>query len=103
MSMRPQPLTGPARDTALAELAAAGWTHDPAREAVSKTFRFKDFSAAWGWMSRVALAAERLDHHPEWTNVYNRVSVTLTTHDPRGLTQLDIDLAREMDALSGTP
>lgn len=97
--MRPQKLTGPERDTALAALSAAGWALDPARDAVTKAFKFKDFNAAWGWMNRVALLAEKADHHPEWSNVYNRVSVTLTTHDARGLTVLDVDLAQAIDGL----
>ena len=95
--MRPLKLTGAERDAALAELAAAGWAHEPGRDAVSKAFRFKDFNAAFGWMTRVALLAEKADHHPEWSNVYNRVSVTLTTHDAGGLTVLDLDMARAMD------
>jgi 4a-hydroxytetrahydrobiopterin dehydratase len=69
------------------------WTPLAGRDAVRKTFVFADFNAAWGFMSRVALAAEKADHHPEWTNVYNRVEITLTTHDAGGLTQRDVDLA----------
>jgi 4a-hydroxytetrahydrobiopterin dehydratase len=86
---------------ALARLTAAGWTHDADRDALSKTFRFADFGTAFGWMTRVALAAEKADHHPEWKNVYNRVEVTLTTHDAGGLTALDLDLASRMDELAG--
>lgn len=67
---------------------------------ISKTFKFKDFSAAWGFMSRVALLAEKMDHHPEWLNVYNRVEVTLSTHDAKGLTMLDFQLAAFMDDLA---
>lgn len=78
--------------SALASLP--GWTPVDGRPAISKSFKFADFSAAFGFMTRVALAAEKLDHHPEWTNVYNRVDITLTTHDAGGLTTLDIDLAR---------
>jgi len=68
------------------------------RDAIVRTFRFKDFNAAFGWMTRVALAAEKLDHHPEWFNVYNRVEVLLATHDADGVTDLDVALARIMDA-----
>jgi 4a-hydroxytetrahydrobiopterin dehydratase len=98
--MRPPRLTGPARDAALAPLLAEGWAMAEGREAITRTFRFADFSAAWGFMSRAALVAEKLDHHPEWTNVWNRVTVTLTTHDAGGLTQLDLDLAAAMDRLA---
>ena len=75
-----------------------GWAPVPGRDAIGKTFRFPDFNAAFGWMSRVALMAERLDHHPEWCNVYNRVEVVLTTHDAGGVTGRDVELARFMDA-----
>lgn len=95
--MRPELLNGPERDRALAALLAAGWAHDASRDAVSKSYRFKDFSAAFGWMTRVAMVAEQLDHHPEWRNVYNRIEVVLTTHDVKGLTVLDVDLAQAMD------
>jgi len=95
--MRPARLEGSERDAAIAELTGAGWTLDPNRDAVSKSFRFTDFSAAFGWMARCALEAEKLDHHPEWSNTYNRVQVLLTTHDVKGLTVLDLDLARAMD------
>lgn len=98
--MRPPRLTGQARDAALAPLLAAGWTVTEGRDAITRTFRFADFSAAWGFMARAALVAEKLDHHPEWTNVWNRVTVTLTTHDAGGLTQLDIELATAMDRLA---
>ena len=92
-------LTGAARAEALAGLAATGWRHDDGRDAITRSFRFRDFSQAWGFMCRAALAAEKLDHHPEWRNVYRDVEVTLTTHDAGGLTELDIRLARAMDAL----
>ena len=75
------------------------WRLLPYRDALARDFRFKDFSAAWGFMARVALLAERHDHHPEWSNVYNRVSVTLTTHDAGGLSERDIALARAIDAV----
>jgi 4a-hydroxytetrahydrobiopterin dehydratase len=78
-----------------------GWSPAPGREAIHKSFRFADFVAAWGFMSRVALVAEKLDHHPEWTNVYNRVDVVLSTHDAGGVTERDVTLARAMDRLSG--
>ncbi len=81
------------------------WTHDSARGAMRREFRFADFNEAFGFMSRIALAAERADHHPEWCNVYNRVDITLTTHDCGGLSQRDIDLARladrAFDAMNG--
>lgn len=91
-------LTPEARADALHELSA--WTHDPARDAVSRELVFKTFSQAWGFMSRVALKAEALNHHPEWRNVYNRVDITLTTHDAGGLTELDLALARFIDRLA---
>jgi len=74
-----------------------GWRLDEGGGAIAREFRFKDFSEAWAFMSRAALMAEKLDHHPEWSNVYNRVEVRLTTHDAGGLTQKDIDLAAFMD------
>ncbi|WP_420857895.1 4a-hydroxytetrahydrobiopterin dehydratase [Marivivens marinus] len=94
-------LKGPDRDAALAELEAAGWAHDTDRDAISKTYRFKSFVEAFGFMTRAAFWAEKLNHHPEWSNVYNRVSVVLTTHDVNGLTELDLRLARKMDDLAG--
>ncbi len=78
-----------------------GWSAVDGRDAIFKSFRFADFNAAWGFMSRVALKAETADHHPEWFNVYNRVDVTLATHDADGVTQKDIDLAQFMDSLAG--
>ena len=95
--MRPAKLLGADHAAAVRELTAAGWTHDPTRDAVAKSYQFKDFNAAFGWMTRAALEAEKLDHHPEWRNVYNTVSVVLTTHDVKGLTVLDVLLARAMD------
>ncbi len=80
---------------ALAELQ--GWSAAEGRDALVKSFRFKDFNTAFGFMSRVALMAEKLDHHPEWSNVYNRVEVVLTTHDSAGVTGLDLRMARFMD------
>ena len=79
-----------------------GWIAVDGREAIQKTFRFKDFNQAFGFMTRVALHAEKLDHHPEWFNVYNRVDVSLATHDAGGVTELDVKLARLMDAAAGT-
>ena len=86
-------------DSALAQLE--GWAAAEGREAIVKTFKFKDFNAAFGFMARAALAAEKLDHHPEWFNVYNRVEVTLTTHDADGVTALDLTLAKIMDEVAG--
>lgn len=84
----------------LAPLLANGWAMAEGRAAITKTFRFRDFNAAFGFMTRVALWAEKLDHHPEWSNVYRTVTVTLTTHDAGGLTELDLRLAERMDALA---
>jgi 4a-hydroxytetrahydrobiopterin dehydratase len=77
------------------------WTRHETRPAIQQSFKFADFSAAWGFMNRVALAAEAMDHHPEWSNVYNRVDITLTTHDPAGLTTLDLALAQAIDRIAG--
>ena len=92
-------LSNEARAAGLSSLN--GWSMVRDREAIAKTFQFKDFSEAFGFMARAALAAERMDHHPEWFNVYNRVEVTLATHDAGGLTQRDLDLAAIMDRLAG--
>ena len=86
-------------EKALAELA--GWSAAEGRDAITKTFQFKDFSAAFGFMTRAALQAEKLDHHPEWFNVYSRVEVLLATHDADGVTELDVTLATFMDAAAG--
>ena len=96
-------MSRPARIGAAAGLARlTGWSAvDGDRDAITKTFKFKDFNAAFGWMTRMALAAEKLDHHPEWFNVYNRVEVVLTTHDADGVTELDLALATLMDAAAG--
>jgi len=75
------------------------WTAVPGRDAISRAFTFTDFSAAFGFMARVALLAEKLDHHPEWSNVYNHVEITLTTHDAGGLSARDVALATAIDAL----
>ncbi len=75
-----------------------GWSAVDGRDAIARSFRFETFNAAFGWMTRVALFADKLDHHPEWFNVYNRVDVVLTTHDAEGVTALDVSLARFMEA-----
>jgi len=93
-------LADPARSEALEDLAGRGWIHDADRDAIAKTFKFKTFVDAFGFMARAALWAEKLNHHPEWSNVYNKVEVTLTTHDAGGLTELDVKLAARMDALA---
>lgn len=93
-------LSGADRDAALAPLLDSGWTLDGDREAISKRFVFADFVAAFGFMTRAALEAEKMDHHPEWSNVYKTVEVTLTTHDVGGLSNLDVTLASKMDALA---
>jgi len=90
-----------ARDAALADLHARGWSLVEGRDAVTKKYRFRDFVEAWGFMSRAALFAEKMNHHPEWSNVYNRVDVTLTTHDAGGLSRLDVVLAEKMDVQAG--
>jgi len=78
-----------------------GWSMVAGRDALHRSFRFADFSAAWGFMSRVALLAEAQGHHPEWTNVWNRVDITLTTHDAGGLSARDVRLAQAINALIG--
>ncbi|NHB76501.1 4a-hydroxytetrahydrobiopterin dehydratase [Rhodobacter calidifons] len=88
------------RKTMLPPLAETGWAAVPGRDAIRKVWKFRNFSQAWGFMSRAALAAEKLNHHPEWKNVYNVVDVTLTTHDCQGLSRLDIDLAQALDRLA---
>lgn len=91
-----KPLEGANRHNALKTLA--GWREAQGRDAITKTFTFETFNAAFGWMSRVALLAEKMDHHPEWLNVYRTVEVTLATHDAGGVTEKDIKLAQAMDA-----
>lgn len=76
-----------------------GWVHDPARPAIKKEFLFKDFNQAFGFMTRVAMVAEQMNHHPEWFNVYNRVNVVLTTHDTGGISDKDFQLAQFMDSV----
>jgi 4a-hydroxytetrahydrobiopterin dehydratase len=75
----------------------SGWSAVPGRDAIAKTFKFKDFRTAFAFMTRVALKAEAMDHHPEWSNVYNRVEITLSTHDSGGVTAWDVELARYID------
>jgi len=94
-----QKLTGPAKADALRKLS--GWSEVSGRNAISRKFVFKDFNQAFGFMTRAALVAEKMDHHPEWFNVYKNVEVTLSTHDAGGVTELDIKLAGEMDKLAG--
>ncbi|WP_333684002.1 4a-hydroxytetrahydrobiopterin dehydratase [Pontibaca methylaminivorans] len=88
------------RETLLAPLLENGWDLDPERDALRKTFKFGNFVDAFGWMTRAAIWAEKWNHHPEWSNVYNRVEVVLTTHDAGGLSALDAKLARKMDGLA---
>jgi 4a-hydroxytetrahydrobiopterin dehydratase len=92
-------LSGEARKTALAQLK--GWSEVKDRDAISKKFVFADFNAAFGFMTRAALIAEKMDHHPEWFNVYKTVEVTLSTHDAGGVTDKDVTLAQAMDRLAG--
>jgi 4a-hydroxytetrahydrobiopterin dehydratase len=94
-----QKLTGDARKAALAKLG--GWSEVAGRDAISRKYTFEDFSAAFGFMARAALVAEKLDHHPEWFNVYNRVEVTLATHDAGGVTERDVKLAEAMNRIAG--
>jgi 4a-hydroxytetrahydrobiopterin dehydratase len=89
-------LTGKARSDALASLK--GWSDVAGRDAIQKSFKFADFTQAWSFMTRVALAAEKADHHPEWFNVYNRVDITLSTHDAGGLSAKDVALAKIIDS-----
>ena len=77
-----------------------GWTLSRDGAAIAKTFTFKNFNEAFGFMTRCALAAEKLDHHPEWSNVYAKVAVDLVTHDAKGITELDFELARRMSAIA---
>ncbi len=91
-----QKLDAQARREALAELA--GWSEVEGRDAIRRSLRFADFNAAFGFMSRIAMQAEKMDHHPEWSNVYNRVEIVLSTHDAGGVSALDLALARFIDA-----
>ena len=95
-------MTRPAKIGAAAALAQLeGWTASNGKDAIEKTYRFADFNAAFGFMTRVAIEADKRDHHPEWFNVYNRVEVTLTTHDCDGVSERDVQLAKFMDAIAG--
>ena len=98
--MTDKPLVGVERAKALHELH--GWTEAKGRDAITKTYQFKSFSQAWGFMSRVALYAEKADHHPEWSNVYGRVEVTLATHSAGGVTEKDVALAKKMELLANS-
>lgn len=93
-------LNGEERDTSLKPLLASGWSMVDARDAIHKEFLFSNFNQAFGFMSRVALMAEKMDHHPEWFNVYNKVQVTLSSHDVNGLSARDVKLATFMDKAS---
>lgn len=90
-------LSGAAREEGLRGLN--GWVFDEAEDAISHVFKFKDFSEAFGFMARVALAAEKAGHHPDWSNNYNTVTIRLSTHDAGGLSQKDVDLAKVIDAI----
>ena len=92
-------LSDEARKTVLQPLLDTGWQMVEGRDAIHKTFVFADFTDAFGWMTQVAIWAEKWNHHPEWFNVYNRVEITLSTHDAGGLTRKDIDLATRMEAI----
>jgi 4a-hydroxytetrahydrobiopterin dehydratase len=91
-------LTGEARGRLLAELQ--GWRVADGRDAIVKSFKFKDFNQAFAFMTRIALMAEKMDHHPEWSNVYNKVDILLSSHDAGGLTERDIRLAKFIDQVA---
>jgi 4a-hydroxytetrahydrobiopterin dehydratase len=91
-------LSGDTRKAALAKLK--GWSEAQGRDAIAKKFVFDDFNEAFGFMTRAALVAEKLDHHPEWFNVYKTVEVTLSTHDAGGVTERDVELAAAMDQIA---
>jgi 4a-hydroxytetrahydrobiopterin dehydratase len=99
--MMAEKLTEAQRKELLEPLLAAGWQMTDGRDAIRKTYAFANFVEAFGFMARAALHAEKLDHHPEWFNVYRTVEVTLSTHDAGGLTELDVKLATRMDRLAG--
>jgi len=96
----PNKLTQIERNDELLSLLNNDWKIDDNRDAISKKFKFKSFIQAFSWMTSVAIIAEKMDHHPEWANVYNTVEVTLTTHSVAGLTKLDLTLARKIDLYS---
>ena len=91
-----------ATDAEIATSLAAlpGWTRVADRSAITRTFKWADFNEAWGFMTRVALIAEKMDHHPEWSNVWNKVEITLSTHDAGGLSELDFKLAAAIDKVA---
>ena len=91
----PTKLTTQEREQFLSSLK--GWSHDATRDAITKTFTFADFSEAWGFMNRVALVAEQLNHHPEWSNVWSKVVITMTTHDVDGLSDLDVEMVKRLE------
>ena len=91
-------LTGEARRAALARLE--GWAEVAGRDAIGKSFKFADFNQAWGFMTRVALAADKADHHPEWSNVYNKVEIVLSTHDAGGVSDKDVALAKFIESIA---
>jgi len=92
-------LDSAARADALATLAEAGWAEVDGRDAIAKTYTFRNFVDAFGWMTRAAIWAEKMNHHPEWSNVYKTVEVVLTSHDVDGLSDRDVKLAEKFDAL----
>lgn len=94
----PRKLEGPARATALKELPL--WHEVQGRDAIARKFEFRDFNEAFGFMTRAAMLADKMDHHPEWFNVYNKVEVTLATHDAGGVTDKDVELAQAMDGFA---
>ena len=95
------PLTKAERAEFLPKLQSVGWTLQTDRDALTKTFEFKNFIEAFGWMSRIAIWAEKMNHHPEWFNVYRTIDVLLTSHDADGLSMRDVKMARKMDQLAG--
>jgi 4a-hydroxytetrahydrobiopterin dehydratase len=97
----PHKLEGEDRTKALEALHGHGWSEVEGRDAITKTFTFSDFNEAFGWMTRVAMVAEHMNHHPEWFNVYKTVEVTLATHDVGGLSNLDVAMASKMDRIAG--
>tara|TARA_Y100001935_G_scaffold253213_1_gene258847 strand:- start:269 stop:562 length:294 start_codon:yes stop_codon:yes gene_type:complete len=86
------------RETKLKKILENGWLLDEGRDAISKEFQFKNFIEAFSWMTKIAFWAEKINHHPEWFNVYRNVKVVLTTHDVKGLSNLDLELASKMDS-----
>lgn len=88
-----------ARSSALTDLMKSGWSMVEGRDAITKEYKFPNFIGAFSWMTACAIIAEKMNHHPEWFNVYNRINVTLSTHDVGGLSMLDIELAQKMDQL----